>query len=95
MTIHGRKTGKIEDGRSHSSEVFTRFRALLRDGAAIKDDPKRPDFFELPDGEEVFYFYLSPVTGDVLLLAVWAAADAECRPWLREISDWQGCPGRT
>lgn len=78
MTIQLKETARIRDGRGHGPEILTRFRKLLRVGAAIKNDPKRVDFFELRCGEEVFYFYLSPVSGDVLLLAVWG--DGQNRP---------------
>ena len=36
-----------------------------------KPDPCRSDFFELEDGNKVFYIHISPVNGKVLLLATW------------------------
>jgi hypothetical protein len=71
MTINVREVEKIRDGRRHAPEIFRRFKALLHDGATISNDPKRPDFYELQNRDEAFYFYLSPITGEVLLLAVW------------------------
>lgn len=72
MTLSAANLRKIRDGRNHPAETFHHFRALLSGGAIdVQPDPKRNDFFELHRGPRVFYFYLSPVSGDVLLLAVW------------------------
>jgi hypothetical protein len=78
MTLYVSELQKIQDGRQHPPETFLRFRRLLTTGVAVQADPKRPDFYELRCGSEVFYFYLSPVSGEVLLLAVWA--DGTGRP---------------
>jgi hypothetical protein len=95
MTIHGKETGKIRDGRGHAPEVLRRFQMLLRNGAAINSDPKRPDFFELQSRDEVFYFYLSPITGDVLLLAVWGPEHGPKPATLSNgLSAWPDCPAR-
>jgi len=72
MRLSAARLRKIQDGRNHPAETFHHFRALLSGGAIdVQPDPKRNDFFELHRGRQVFYFYLSPVSGDVLLLAVW------------------------
>jgi hypothetical protein len=73
MTLSAKKLRRIQDGRNHPAGTFHYFRALLSGCGAIdiQPDPKRNDFFELHRARQVFYFYLSPVSGDVLLLAVW------------------------
>ncbi|MGH9704990.1 MAG: hypothetical protein ACRD4K_16565 [Candidatus Acidiferrales bacterium] len=63
---------EIEDARSHSPETIDTLRALLAGGARVLADPKRPNFYELEHGSEVFYIHLSPVSGNILLLATWS-----------------------
>ncbi len=61
----------IEDIRNHGPEAVERLRQLLACGAPAKPDPGRSDFYELEDGNKVFYIHLSPVNGKILLLATW------------------------
>ncbi len=63
---------EIEDPRNHSRETIETLRALLASGARVLADPKRPNFYELEHGSEVFYIHLSPVSGNILLLATWS-----------------------
>ena len=44
-----------------------------------KPDPCRSDFFELEDGNKVFYIHISPVNGKVLLLATWLKDEEAAR----------------
>jgi hypothetical protein len=37
----------------------------------VECDPKRPDFYEVESGSDVYYIHISPVTGNILLLAAW------------------------
>jgi hypothetical protein len=61
----------IEDLRNHGPEAVEKLRQLLACGAPAKPDPGRSAFYELEDGNKVFYIYLSPVNGKILLLATW------------------------
>ncbi len=70
--MHLRKEQEIEDPRNHSRETIETLRALLAGGARVLADPKRPNFYELEHGSEVFYIHLSPVSGNILLLATWS-----------------------
>lgn len=62
---------KIEGLGRHSAESISRLQQLLAGGARVIPDPKRPDFYEVESGAEVYYIYVSPVTGTILLLATW------------------------
>ncbi|HEV3254900.1 MAG TPA: hypothetical protein VG033_10855 [Candidatus Acidoferrales bacterium] len=74
----------IEDPRKHPAETVETLRKLLASGSRVAADPKRPDFYELEHGGEVYYIHVSPVTGKILLLATWtsdraaAAAESHC-----------------
>ncbi|MHB8527478.1 MAG: hypothetical protein ACYC92_10070 [Candidatus Acidiferrales bacterium] len=61
----------IEDPRHHSQERVETLRRLLAGGARVESDPKRPDFYEVESGSDIYYIHISPVTGNILLLAAW------------------------
>lgn len=61
----------IENPRRHASESVERLRGLLAEGTKATADPKRQGFYDLEDDGRVFYIYVSPVSGRVVLLATW------------------------
>jgi hypothetical protein len=63
---------KIDDPRGHSPETLRRLRQALASGAPAAPDARRVDFFEIQDGDQVFYIHVSPVSQKVTLLATWA-----------------------
>ena len=74
MVMHFEQEPNIRDLRNHPPEMVETLRRLLASGARVEPDPKRPNFYELQHGSEVFYIYLSPATGQILLLATWTNA---------------------
>jgi hypothetical protein len=67
---------QIEDLRNHSAERVVTLRNLMAEGAGATPDPKRPGFYELESDSLVYYIYVSPVTGKILLLATWPTESA-------------------
>lgn len=63
---------RIENLRDYPVEAVEKLRSLLRSGAEPRADANRPNFFEVEDGNQVFYIHVSPATGKVLFLATWA-----------------------
>jgi hypothetical protein len=63
---------EIEDLRNHPREMLVQLRDVLASGAAATPDPKRLGFYELKHREQIYYVYVSPSTGKVLLLAAWS-----------------------
>lgn len=61
----------IENPRNQSPERVEMLRQLLACGARVERDPKRPDFYEVESGSDVYYIHISPVTGNIVLLAAW------------------------
>jgi len=61
----------IDNLRNYPAEVVDRLRELLASGAPARPDPRRADFYELDNDDQVFYIHISPVTGKVMLLATW------------------------
>lgn len=63
---------KIEDPRGHSPETVGRLRQALTSGAPAVPDARRPGFFEIQAGDQVFYIHISPMTQQITLLATWS-----------------------
>jgi hypothetical protein len=62
---------QIEDLRNHPAETVLTLRSLLAGGATLIPDAKRRGFYEVESGSLVYYIHVSPVTGNILLLATW------------------------
>lgn len=63
---------QIQDPRGHSPETMRRLHQVLSSGAPAVPDARRPGFFEIQAGEQVFYIHISPATQKITLLATWA-----------------------
>lgn len=63
----------IEDARKHPDGVVETLHNLLSSGAQAIPDPKRPGFYEINDGSQIFYIYDAPGSAKILLLATWPA----------------------
>jgi hypothetical protein len=70
--IRQNQVQSIENPRNHPNEAVTALQNLLKSGAPLRKDPRRPNMFEVDDEDCVFYIYVSPSTGTVTLLAAWA-----------------------
>jgi hypothetical protein len=70
---------QIEDLRNHPAETVLALRDILCGGATIIPDPKRQGFYEVQSEALVYYVHVSPINGNILLLATWPN-EAEARP---------------
>lgn len=66
-----RREVQIEDPRNHPAETVAALRDILSRGARTIPDPKRRGFYEIQGDSLVYYIHISPVNGNVLLLATW------------------------
>ena len=64
---------QIESLRNHPAGDVQALQRLLAAGADAAMDPHHKNFYEVEDAGRVFYLYISPVNGEVRLLAVWQA----------------------
>lgn len=71
MVANISRTAQIQDLRNHPAETVMTLRSLLAGGATLIPDPKRGGFFEVESGSLIYYIHVSPVTGNILLLATW------------------------
>jgi hypothetical protein len=66
-----KRTPAVQDLHNHSQEQISELRLLLELNAPAKADPRRPGFFELEGGQNIFYVFKYPTGEKVLLLGVW------------------------
>ena len=66
----------IDNLRHYPREVVERLKSALKNGAPAKADPRRKGFYDVTDGERVFFIHISPVSGNVWLLASWLEESA-------------------
>jgi hypothetical protein len=62
---------KVENLRNYSAEVVDKLQSLLLTGAEADVDPQRKGFYDVYNGRRVFFIHISPVSGNVMLLASW------------------------
>jgi hypothetical protein len=79
------QTPIIDNLRNYPEHLVARLGALLRDGAAARPDPRRRGFYDVADGDRVFFIHVSPVSGRVWLLASWAVEAAEAAQPTRRV----------
>jgi hypothetical protein len=77
MVLPMNEHSRIEDPRNYGPEVVNELRNLLIVGGSAQRDPRRENFYVLENGENSFYIHISPVSGDVMLLARWLSSPKE------------------
>ena len=65
------KEVKVDNLRNYSDEVVEKLRDLLLRGADADMDPQRKGFYDVYNGARIFFIHVSPVSGNVMLLASW------------------------
>jgi hypothetical protein len=68
---------RIEDPREYGADIVNDLRSLLTEGGCAQRDPHRENFYELENGGNAFYIHVSPINGDVVLLAKWSNVPKE------------------
>jgi len=64
----------IENPRKYPPEVVGELQALLAAGHEVQQDPRRKNIYEVEGSNSTFYFYASPSTQSIVLLAKWSRA---------------------
>jgi len=68
----------IENPREYEPGAVKELRQLLRKGSPARRDPQRENFYEVESNSETYYIHISPVTGNVVLLAKWLRQSQDC-----------------
>ena len=76
--IQMKEGGMIENPRQYEIRAVEDLRHLLEFGGAAQRDPDRENFYEIEGQTETFYVHLSPISGNVVLVAKWLRQPEEC-----------------
>jgi hypothetical protein len=69
--IQVKEGARIENPREYETSAVERLRGLLAAGSPVQRDPRRENFYEIEGKGETYYIHISPVSGNVVLLAKW------------------------
>ena len=69
---------RIENPRQYEPGAVENLRQLLEVGSPGQRDPQRENFYEIEGNSETYYIHISPVSGNVVLLAKWLRQSQEC-----------------
>ena len=69
---------RIENPREYESAAVENLRLLIQGGGLAQRDPQRENFYEIEGNGETYYIHVSPVNGNVVLLAKWLRQSEEC-----------------
>jgi hypothetical protein len=76
--IQVKEGARIENPREYEPGAVEQLRHLLQSGSPVKRDPQRKNFYEVESSRETYYIHISPVTGNVVLLAKWLRQSQDC-----------------
>jgi hypothetical protein len=68
---------RIEDPRRYGLDAVNDLRHLLVAGGCAQRDPHRENFYEIENEGQTFYIHISPINGEVVLLAKWSGNPKE------------------
>ena len=78
MMLQLKQGASVENPRQYESEAIKQLRQLLESGTPAQRDPQRKNLYEIDSSNEIFYIYMSPISGTVVLLAKWISKSQEC-----------------
>ena len=78
LMIQIQKGARIENPRAYDPGAVEGLRVLMEVGFPARRDPHRENFYEIEGASETYYIHISPVSGNVVLLAKWLRQPREC-----------------
>jgi hypothetical protein len=77
---------KVENPRAYETAAVEHLQRLLHAGSPAEPDPKRENFYKIETQRETFYIHVSPVSGNVVLVAKWIRQAQECYAESRQLA---------
>lgn len=71
MILRTEQKPTINNLQNYPAEVVDQLEKLLVEGVSARQDPRRKNFYDVEHADQAFFIHLSPLTGKVILLAVW------------------------
>jgi hypothetical protein len=78
MLLRMREGSRIENPRGYAVQYVEDLRELLQAGSHAEADSHRDHFYQVEDHKNVYYIHISPITGNVILLAKWGRQPQAC-----------------
>jgi hypothetical protein len=78
LMIQIKEGAGIENPREYDLGAVESLRLLLEVGSRAQRDPHRENFYEIEGTCDTYYIHISPVSGNVVLLAKWLRQPQEC-----------------
>jgi len=69
---------RIENPREYEQNAVEELRNLLEVGSPAQGDPRRENFYEIESSSDTYYIHVSPISGNVVLLAKWLRQSEDC-----------------
>ena len=76
--IQVKEGARIENPRKYEPGAVEHLRHLLEVGIPAQRDPERENFYEIESNYETYYIHVSPISGNVVLLAKWLRQPQDC-----------------
>jgi hypothetical protein len=76
--IEIKEGARIENPRAYELGAVEHLRHLLEAGNPAQRDPRREHFYEVEGDHETYYIHISPISGNVVLLAKWLRQSQGC-----------------
>ena len=73
-----RSGAQIENPREYEGDAVEHLRHLLALGIPAQRDANRENFYEIDSTGESYYIHISPISGNVVLLARWLRQPQDC-----------------
>ena len=78
MLLQTRESTMIENPRNYEIHAVENLRRALLEGRQAERDPRRETFYQIDDQTSTYYIHVSPITGNVVLLAKWLRQPQDC-----------------
>ena len=76
--IQIKEGARIENPREYEPGAVEHLRHLLEVDSPGQHDPHRENFYEVEGNAETYYIHISPISGNVVLLAKWLRQSQGC-----------------
>ena len=77
MVLRMTENANIENPREYAAHAVEDLRHLLLAGGQAERDPHREHFYNLEGDGNAYYIHISPISGNVMLLAKWSRQASE------------------
>ena len=78
MLLQIKEVARIQNPRNYELRDVEHLRQLLIEGRPAQRDLRRENFYELEGQGGTYYIHISPISGEVVLLAKWQRQAEEC-----------------